>query len=61
VNIAKGEVARFNAIYKEYVKAPEVTRTRIYLETMAEVLPKLGNKIITDQMEIVYCHYYKCI
>lgn len=49
VNIAKGEVARFNAIYKEYVKAPEVTRTRIYLETMAEVLPKLGNKIITDQ------------
>jgi membrane protease subunit HflK len=48
VNIAKGEVARFNAIYKEYIKAPEVTRRRIYLETMAEVLPKLGNKIITD-------------
>lgn len=49
VNKAKGEVARFNAIYKEYVKAPEVTRRRIYLETMSEVLPKLGNKIITDQ------------
>ncbi len=49
VNRAKGEVARFNAIYGEYVKAPEVTMRRIYLETMSEVLPKLGSKIITDQ------------
>lgn len=49
VNIAKGEVARFNDLYKEYIKAPQVTRKRIYLETMAEVIPKLGNKIITDQ------------
>lgn len=48
VNNAEGEVARFNAIYKEYIKAPEVTRRRIYLETMSEVLPKIGNKIITD-------------
>jgi membrane protease subunit HflK len=48
VNNAIGEVARFNAVYKEYIKAPEVTRRRIYLETMSEVLPKLGNKIITD-------------
>ena len=48
VNRAKGEVARFNDLYKEYVKAPEVTKRRIYLETMADVLPKLGNVIITD-------------
>ncbi len=48
VNIAKGEAARFNDLYKEYVKAPEVTKKRIYLETMSEVMPKLGNKIITD-------------
>lgn len=48
VNNALGEVARFNAIYKEYIKAPEVTKRRIYLETMESVLPKLGNKIITD-------------
>lgn len=48
VNNAKGEVARFNDLYREYAKAPEVTRQRIYLETMSEVLPKLGNKIITD-------------
>lgn len=49
VNNAYGEVARFEAIYKEYVKAPEVTKQRIYLETMSEVLPKLGSKIITDE------------
>lgn len=48
VNNAQGEVARFNDLYKEYIKAPEVTRTRIYLETMNKVLPNLGNKIITD-------------
>jgi membrane protease subunit HflK len=49
VNNALGEVARFNAIYKEYVKAPEVTKRRIYLETMSSVLPKLGSKIIIDE------------
>ena len=49
VNNAQGEVARFNDLYEEYVKAPEVTRTRLYLETMNKVLPELGNKIITDE------------
>lgn len=49
VNNAMGEVARFNDLYDEYVKAPEVTRRRIYLETMNKVLPLLGNKIITDK------------
>lgn len=49
VNMALGEVARFNAIYKEYVKAPEVTKRRIYLETMSDVIPQIGNVIITDQ------------
>jgi membrane protease subunit HflK len=49
VNNALGEIARFNAIYREYIKAPEVTKRRIYLETMESVLPKLGNKIITDE------------
>lgn len=48
VNNALGEVSRFNAIYREYIKAPEVTKRRIYLETMQSVLPELGNKIITD-------------
>ncbi len=49
VNNAEGEVARFNALYFEYIKAPEVTRRRIYLETMQDVIPRLGNKIITDE------------
>jgi membrane protease subunit HflK len=49
INTALGEAARFDALYKEYVKAPEVTRQRIYLETMSEVIPELGNKIITDE------------
>lgn len=49
VNNAQGEVARFNALYFEYVKAPEVTKRRIYLETMQDVLPRLGQKIITDE------------
>lgn len=49
VNNAKGDVARFNELYTEYVKAPDVTKKRIYLETMEEVIPLLGQKIITDQ------------
>lgn len=49
VNNAKGEVARFNALYSEYVKAPEVTRRRIYLETLSDILPRMGNTIVTDQ------------
>lgn len=49
INRARGQVARFNDLYFEYIKAPEVTKRRIYLETMANVLPRLGNKIITDQ------------
>jgi modulator of FtsH protease HflK len=49
VNNAMGEASRFSALYNEYVKAPEVTKRRIYLETMRSALPKLGNKIITDE------------
>lgn len=49
VNTAEGEVSRFNDLYSEYIKAPEVTKTRIFLETMQEILPKMGQKIITDE------------
>lgn len=49
VNNAEGEAARFTALYNEYVKAPEVTKRRIYLETMSDVIPKIGNVVITDQ------------
>ncbi len=49
VNNAIGEAARFSALYSEYIKAPEVTKRRIYLETMKSAIPRLGNKIITDE------------
>ncbi len=48
VNRAQGEVSRFNDLYQEYIKAPEVTKRRIFLETMQDVIPKMGQKIITD-------------
>lgn len=49
VNNARGEAAKFNSVFKEYFKAKEVTRQRIYLETMNEVLQKVGRKLITDE------------
>jgi modulator of FtsH protease HflK len=49
VNRAKGEAERFQSLYQEYMKASEVTKQRIYLETMERILPKLGNKIIVDE------------
>jgi len=48
VNNALGEANRFNALYRAYITAPEVTRQRLYLETMEEVLSKVGKKLITD-------------
>ena len=49
VNRATGEADRFNSIFEAYIKAPEVTKKRLYLETMERVLPKLDNKIILDE------------
>ena len=46
VSEARGEAARFIAIYDEYRRAPEVTRRRLYLEAMEEVLPKVEKVII---------------
>lgn len=48
VNEANGEAQRFISIYEEYAKAPEVTRQRLYLETMEGVLGK-ANKVIIEQ------------
>jgi modulator of FtsH protease HflK len=47
VNAAQGEAARFLSVFEEYVKAPEVTRRRLYLETMEKVLGEM-NKVILD-------------
>lgn len=48
VNTAKGDAARFNELFQAYQAAPDVTRKRMYLETMDRVLPKVGRKIIVD-------------
>lgn len=49
VNHAEGDAARFNSLYEAYRKAPEVTRRRMYLETMQKVLPRLGGKLFLDE------------
>jgi membrane protease subunit HflK len=49
VNTARGDSARFVAVYGEYRKAPDVTRTRIYLETMNRILPQVQRKVIVDE------------
>lgn len=49
VNRAIGEADRFTSLYEEYIKAPEVTKKRIYFETLERILPKIGDKIIVDE------------
>ena len=49
VNEAEGDVARFSALLAEYSKAPEVTRRRIYLETLQDIMPAVRSKIIVDE------------
>ncbi len=48
VNRAKGDADRFLALYSEYVNAKDVTKRRLYLESIKELLPKLGPKFIVD-------------
>ena len=46
VNRAKGDADRFMAVLEEYRKAPDVTRKRIYIETMSEIIPMAKQKYI---------------
>ena len=48
INRAEGDASRFVALYTEYIKAKNITKRRIYLEKMKEILPKLGQKYIID-------------
>jgi membrane protease subunit HflK len=48
VNRALGESARFSAVLAEYLQAPEVTRVRLYLETINEVLPDIGQVLVVQ-------------
>ena len=49
VNLAEGEASRFTSVLAEYQKAPEVTRKRLYLETMEHVLGQVDKVILDEQ------------
>ncbi len=48
VNRAKGNAARFVALYNEYVNAKDITKRRLYLETIKQTFPNMGQKYIID-------------
>ncbi len=57
VNMAQGDVARFNSVYEEYKRSPKVTKERIYLETMDEIFgsdkkPELLDKNLENLVPI---------
>jgi len=51
INNARGDADRFKNIYKEYVRAPLVTRKRLFLEALNDILPKIKKKIIFDEKQ----------
>jgi membrane protease subunit HflK len=57
INEAEGDAARFTALMTEYRLAPEVTRRRIYIETLQDVLPGIGSKIIVDGSTAASCRF----
>ncbi|HEY8385128.1 MAG TPA: FtsH protease activity modulator HflK [Porticoccaceae bacterium] len=52
VNRALGETARFRAMLQEYTQVPDVTRARLYLETMSEILPGVGQVIMVQDEQV---------
>lgn len=48
INEAEGDVARFKAVFAQYQKAPDVTKRRLYVETLQNVLPAVQNKVVVD-------------
>ncbi len=51
VNRAQGDATRFLALYKEYKTSKDVTQKRLHLESMKELLPRLGSKYIVDEKQ----------
>lgn len=49
INEAEGDAAAFNAVLTEYLRAPTVTRRRLWLETMAEVMPRVRSKLVVSR------------
>jgi len=52
INRARGESVRFSAVLHEYQQVPEVTRSRLYLETLNEVLPKIGQVLVVQDGQV---------
>lgn len=52
VNRALGEASRFNAVLTEYRSVPEVTRSRLYLETLNQVLPRVGSVVVVQEGQL---------
>jgi modulator of FtsH protease HflK len=52
VNRALGESVRFTAVLEEYQRAPDVTRARLYLETLNEVLPRVGRVLVVQEDQV---------
>ena len=48
INNANGDIALFNKVLKEYNKAPEITRDRLYIEAMEDILKGVKGKVIVD-------------
>ncbi len=49
INRSQGDAERFKLLYEEYIKAKDVTKRRLYLETMKNIFPQLGDKYIVDE------------
>ncbi len=49
INRAKGDAQAFRSVHAAYLRAPEVTRRRIYLETMNAIFPRLKRKVVVDE------------
>lgn len=49
VNKAEGDTARFNAVYTEYVKAPDITKRRLYLETLDAIFSRTDKVLFVDK------------
>jgi membrane protease subunit HflK len=49
VNRSVGDAALFSSVYREYARAPLVTRKRLYIETLNDILPKIKKKVIVDE------------
>lgn len=53
VNRALGESARFSAVLAEYRGAPQVTRSRLYLETLHRILPRIGSVVVMKEGQVL--------